>query len=337
MKDINLPALPEPADLSAEALHDRIWNHLIFSIGKDRDAARLPDWRLALSHAIRDQVVLPWFRTTHRVNAEDRKRVYYLSMEFLIGRLLQDAVANLGLEDAAREALAMLNTDYEQVVRNEPDAALGNGGLGRLAACFLDSMSSVGLAAHGYGIRYNHGLFRQSFEDGWQVEEAEDWLAERHVWEFERPEVAVPIGFGGEAGDHGWTPAETVIAAAYDTPIAGWRGAWVNTLRLWSARPTHEFELGAFNRGDFMGAAAPAVFAETISRVLYPDDTTEQGQRAAAEAGVFLHCRIDAQTSSGATCLGSTATVDYAADHAMAIQLNDTHPGHRRTRADPPV
>ena len=288
MKDINLPAIPEPADLSAEALRDRIWNHLIFSIGKDRDAARLSDWRLALSHAIRDQVVLPWFRTTHRVDAEDPKRVYYLSMEFLIGRLIHDAASNLGIEDAAHAAMAMLDVDYDLVVRDEPDAALGNGGLGRLAACFLDSMSSVGLAAHGYGIRYNHGLFRQSFEEGWQAEEAEDWLAERHIWEFERPEVAVPIGFGGVAGPQGWTPADTVVAAAYDTPIAGWRGTWVNTLRLWSARPTREFELDALNRGDFMAAAAPAVLAETISRVLYPDDSTPQGRELRLKQEYFF-------------------------------------------------
>ncbi len=323
MKDIDLPFLPEPSDLTADALCDRIWHHIVFSIGKDRSAARLADWRLALSHAIRDQVVLPWFRTTNRVNAEDRKRVYYLSMEFLIGRLLQDTVSNIGLEATAREALTKLDVDYDVVVRNEPDAALGNGGLGRLAACFLDSMSSIGLPAHGYGIRYNHGLFRQSFEDGWQAEEAEDWLAERHVWEFERPEIAVPIGFGGEAASDRWSPAETVIAAAYDTPIAGWRGAWVNTLRLWSARPQREFALDAFNRGDFMGAAAPAVLAETISRVLYPDDSTPQGRELRLKQEYFFTAasirdilrRFEDQHS------------DLSALPAkVAIQLNDTHP-----------
>lgn len=323
MKDINVPMLPQLADLSAERLRERIWHHLIFSIGKDHEAARLSDWRLALSHAIRDQVVLPWFQTTHRVNAEDRKRVYYLSMEFLIGRLLQDATSNLGLEDMAREAMMSLGADYDEVVRDEPDAALGNGGLGRLAACFLESMSSVGLPAHGYGIRYNHGLFRQSFEDGWQAEEAEDWLAERHVWEFERPEVAVPIGFGGSAGSDHWTPAETVIAAAYDTPIAGWRGTWVNTLRLWSARPTREFALEAFNRGDFMGAAAPAVLAETISRVLYPDDSTPQGRELRLKQEYFFTAasirdilrRFETQHSDLTALPGK-----------VAIQLNDTHP-----------
>jgi starch phosphorylase len=323
MSTIDLPSLPEPASWSAEALRDQVWHHLIFSIGKDREAARLSDWRYALSHAIRDQLVLPWFRTTHRVNAEDRKRVYYLSMEFLIGRLLQDAVSNLGLDQTARDAMAMLGVDYSAVVGDEPDAALGNGGLGRLAACFLDSMSSLGLPAHGYGIRYNHGLFRQSFDGGWQAEEAEDWLAERHVWEFERPEVAVPIGFGGEAGPGGWTPGETVIAAAYDTPIAGWQGTWVNTLRLWSARPTREFALDAFNRGDFMGAAAPSVLAETISRVLYPDDSTPQGRELRLKQEYFF----TAASIQDILRRFETQHSDLAALPAkVAIQLNDTHP-----------
>ncbi|MEM8665582.1 MAG: glycogen/starch/alpha-glucan phosphorylase, partial [Pseudomonadota bacterium] len=267
----------------AAALRQRIEHHLVFSFGKDRHAARLTDWRLALSRAIRDEVVVPWFETTKRVYAEDRKRVYYLSMEFLIGRMLHDATVNLGLEDRAREAMASLGIDYDEVVVDEPDAALGNGGLGRLAACFLDSMSSVGIAAYGYGIRYDHGLFRQGFDHGWQTEQAEDWLAQVHAWEFERPEAAIPIGYGGEVvpttGDAAkWHPASTVIAAAYDTPIAGWRGRWVNTLRLWAAKPTHAFELSAFNRGDFMAAAAPSVLAQTISRVLSPDDSTPEGR-----------------------------------------------------------
>jgi len=174
--------LPDPGPVTAEGLRQQVWHHLVFSIGKNMRSARLSDWRLALSLAIRDQVVLPWFRTTERIYAEDMKRVYYLSMEFLIGRLLEDAANNLGLADAAREAMASLDVDYDKLVADEPDAALGNGGLGRLAACFLDSMSSIGVPAIGYGIRYHHGLFRQSFQDGWQAEEAEDWLSQAHIW-----------------------------------------------------------------------------------------------------------------------------------------------------------
>ncbi|MEM6491391.1 MAG: glycogen/starch/alpha-glucan phosphorylase, partial [Pseudomonadota bacterium] len=166
---------PNPASFTG-GLADDIRRHLMFSVGEAIPNATLRNWRIALSLAIRDRVVEPWFRAGQRSRDQNSKRVYYLSLEFLIGRLLDDAVMNLGLEDEAREALAALDVDYDAVVADEPDAALGNGGLGRLAACFLDSLSTVGVPAFGYGIRYNHGLFRQRFEDGWQVEEAEDWL-----------------------------------------------------------------------------------------------------------------------------------------------------------------
>jgi len=324
MNDHQSPLLPEPEALTVEAMRRSIWQHLVFSIGKDYKAARVSDWRLALSHAVRDRIVLPWFQSTSRTYAEDRKRVYYLSMEFLIGRLIEDASSNLGLTEIAREALADLGVDYDRIVHDEPDAALGNGGLGRLAACFLDSMSTLGIPAMGYGIRYDHGLFRQSFREGWQCEEAEDWLAQSHVWEFERPEAVIGIGFGGEAGHEGvWRPEETVMAAAYDTPIVGWQGRWVNTLRLWSAKPTQAFELQAFNRGDFMGAAAPAILAETISRVLYPDDSTPQGRELRLKQEYFF-------TAASIRDILRRFEVDHqdlrALPEKIAIQLNDTHP-----------
>jgi starch phosphorylase len=317
-------ALGDPVD--AAALRREIEYHLVFTIGKDRRSATVRDWRLALSRAIRDRVVQPWFETTRRVYAEDRKRVYYLSMEFLIGRLLEDAVMNLGLEEAARGALTEIGVDYDAALKDEPDAALGNGGLGRLAACFMDSMSTVGIAAHGYGIRYDHGLFKQSFRDGWQHEEPEDWLTEEHPWEFERREARYPIGFGGEVS-HGerarWRPAETVLAAAYDTPTPGWRGEWVNTLRLWSAKPTKVFDLEPFNRGDFLGAAAPAVLAETISRVLYPDDTTPAGKELRLKQEYFFTA---ASLQDLLRRFFSTHDDAGALPAKVAIQLNDTHP-----------
>ncbi|SMF29657.1 starch phosphorylase [Tistlia consotensis] len=328
MDEVGLTVPPDAGAVSAAELRERVGQHLVFSIGRGATAARLADWRLALSYAIRDRIVVPWFQTAERINAADRKRVYYLSMEFLIGRLLDDAVANLGLESAAREAMAGLGVDYDALVRDEPDAALGNGGLGRLAACFLDSMSAVGVAGLGYGIRYDHGLFRQSFEAGWQAEEAEDWLAQPHPWEFERPEASFPIGFGGSvgpgAGDAGaWHPAETVIAVAYDTPVPGWQGRWVNTLRLWSAKPTREFELQAFNRGDFLGAATPAVLAETISRVLYPDDSTPQGRELRLKQEYFF----TAASIRDILQRFERRHGDLAAlPDKVAIQLNDTHP-----------
>ena len=188
-------------------------------------------------------------------------------------------VAELGSGDTERlvsdmrEALADLGQDYASVMADEPDAALGNGGLGRLAACFMDSLSTLAIPAYGYGIRYEHGLFEQHFENGQQVETAEGWLAQRHAWEFERPEVAYKIHFGGHVADEDghavWHPAETVLASAYDTPVVGWQGRWANTLRLWAAKPIKLFDLESFNRGDYVAANAPERLARTISRVLY--------------------------------------------------------------------
>jgi starch phosphorylase len=317
-----------PGKLTAAELRGEIERHLLYSIGRTAETARPTDWRLALSQAIRDRVVVPWLASGARVREEGRKRVYYLSMEFLIGRLLEDAVSNLGLEDVARAAVAELGQDYDALVQDEPDAALGNGGLGRLAACFLESMSSIGLAGTGYGIRYNHGLFRQGFDDGWQSEQAEDWLGESHAWEFERGEASTCIGFGGHVEDgpdgrRAWHPGETVVAAAYDTPVVGWEGRWINTLRLWSARPTREFELEPFNRGDFIGAAAPAVLAETISRVLYPDDSTPQGKELRLKQEYFF-------TAASIRDILSRFDEEHgdlaALPERVAIQLNDTHP-----------
>ena len=309
-------------------LQAAIHNHLRYSIGKTDSAASLSDWRLALSRAIRDLMVGPWFETTRRIYAEQRKRVYYLSMEFLIGRLLEDAVVNLGLEEEARAALEKLGADFDAVVADEPDAALGNGGLGRLAACFLDSMSTVGVAAYGYGIRYEHGLFRQRFRDGWQVEQPEDWLTQIHPWEFPRAESTYPIGFGGEVHDtadgrRAWAPAETVLAVAYDTPIPGWQGTWVNTLRLWSAQPTQVFDLEPFNRGDFIGAAVPAVLAQTISRVLYPDDSTPQGKELRLKQEFFFTA---ASLRDIVRRFSDRHSNIRELSGKIAVQLNDTHP-----------
>ncbi|HSF95787.1 MAG TPA: glycogen/starch/alpha-glucan family phosphorylase, partial [Thermohalobaculum sp.] len=298
--------------------------HLAHSVGKTPAAAQTSDWRIALTRAVRDRLVAPWFEATRRTYEADRKRVYYLSMEFLLGRLLEDAVVNLGLGEEAAEALAAYGVDYRAVLLDEPDAALGNGGLGRLAACFLDSLSSLGIPAYGYGIRYAHGLFRQRFEDGVQVEAAEDWLSQAHPWEFERPECAYDIGFGGTTGGNGgWRPDTVVSARAYDTPVPGWQGRWTNTLRLWSARATRAFDLEPFNRGDYMAAAAPEVFAETISRVLYPDDSTQIGKELRLKQEYFF-------TSASLQDLlrrFHAGNRDLRALPAkVAIQMNDTHP-----------
>ncbi|WP_340115515.1 glycogen/starch/alpha-glucan phosphorylase [Pelagibius sp. 7325] len=323
------PLILHPESLpDAEALRRAIEYHLRYTTGKNPKAAKLTDWRMAVTRAIRDLVIAPWFETTERVRAERHKRVCYLSMEFLIGRLLEDAIANLGLDEMVRKVVEDFDVDYTALLTDEPDAALGNGGLGRLAACFLDSMSTVGLAAHGYGIRYNHGLFRQSFENGWQTEDAEDWLRQVHPWEFERPETQYRISFGGEVrqhdGHHQWRPDETVLAVGYDTPVPGWRGRWANTLRLWSAKAEREFDLEPFNRGDYMAAAAPSVLAETISRVLYPDDTTEQGKALRLKQEYFFTAASLADILRRFLTHHDTDVTKLP--QFIAIQLNDTHP-----------
>ncbi len=316
-----------PAPLDATTLQAAILHHLTYTIGKDAPKASLHDWRMALSFTIRDQIVAPWFASTRRTWAEDRKRVYYLSMEFLIGRILEDAAINIGLRDMAEQVMAGLGVDFRALVEDEPDAALGNGGLGRLAACFMESMATVGCPAYGYGIRYEHGLFRQRFEGGQQVETPEDWLQQTNPWEFDRPESAYTIGFKGHVetveGREVWVPGETVFASAYDTPVIGWQGEWANTLRLWSAKATTQFDLARFNHGDYAAAAEPEALARTISRVLYPDDTTYAGKELRLKQEFFLT---------------SAALQDilrrYFAEHddinglpdKVAIQMNDTHP-----------
>ncbi len=313
-----------PADLRDSVLH-----HLKYSLGKDADHAVVHDWRMALSLAVRDRITDPWFAATRETYAGQHKRVYYLSMEFLIGRLLQDAIVNLGLLDTAQAAFAELGLPLADVVADEPDAALGNGGLGRLAACFIESLSSLAVPAMGYGIRYEHGLFKQSFRDGRQCEAPEDWLQQRHAWEFERPEARFTIGFGGtvRGGKAGaaavWDPAEGLIAQAYDTPIVGWKGRWANTLRLWSAKPVQIFDLGSFNNGDYLGASAQETGARTISRVLYPDDTTPQGKELRLKQEYFF----TAASLRDVLRRFDTEYNDLALlPDKVAIQLNDTHP-----------
>ncbi len=314
-------------DLTNASLRADILRHLTFTMGKDADHASRYDWRMALSYAIRDRIVGPWFNATRRTNTEDRKRVYYLSMEFLIGRLLEDATNNLGLRDVAQSVMAEFGQDYHDLIEDEPDAALGNGGLGRLAACFMESMATVGCPAYGYGIRYEHGLFRQRFEGGQQVETPEDWLAQNHAWEFPRPESAYTIPFKGQMetknGRDIWLPSETVLASAHDTPVIGWQGKWANTLRLWAAMPTTLFDLERFNRGDYAAAAEPEALARTLSRVLYPDDTTYQGKELRLKQEFFL---TSAALQDILRRYKSAHSDLRALPKYVAIQMNDTHP-----------
>ena len=323
---------PNARDVEVAAFRAAVMAKLTYSVGKDPEHAFEHDWFEAIALAARDHMVDHWMDHTRQAYRRSQKRVYYLSLEFLIGRLLYDSLSNLGLLDIAREAMDGLNVDVERIRLLEPDAALGNGGLGRLAACFMESMSTLGIAAHGYGIRYEHGLFRQAIVDGWQQEQTENWLDFGNPWEFERAEVIYPISFGGSVETitdaegqqrQVWTPGETVRAVAYDTPVVGWRGACVNTLRLWRARALEELHLERFNAGDHLGAVAEVARAESISRVLYPADSTEAGQELRLRQEYFF---VSASLQDLLRRhLNMHDTLLNLSD-AAAIQLNDTHP-----------
>jgi starch phosphorylase len=317
-------ALPRP-DRTPEALRRAILNKLTTHVGRRRAIATPRDWLLATAIVVRDFAVDRWLESLEAAQRQGAKRVYYLSLEFLIGRLLFDNLNNLA---EVREALAGLDVDLDDLRALEPDAALGNGGLGRLAACFMESLATLDIPAYGYGIRYEHGLFRQLIKDGVQAEEPEDWLSFGNPWEFERPEVRYDIGFGGQAetaadGSGTWLPEQRIVAAAYDTPVVGWRGARVNTLRLWSALPGDKLRLDLFNEGDHTGAQTQRMQAEAISKVLYPSDSTPAGEELRLRQEYFFSsASLQDLVRRHIKTFGSLA--NFA--EKTAIQLNDTHP-----------
>jgi len=323
---------PAPRSSDREQLATELLERLKYRIGKDPKVAKPHDWLTAAILVARDRITDKWMDSTRRTYATGAKRVYYLSLEFLIGRLMRDAMTNIGIMDEMRHAFTLLGVDLDVIAELEPDAALGNGGLGRLAACFMESMATVDVPAYGYGIRYVHGLFRQQMADGWQVELPETWLAHGNPWEFERRESSYEIGFGGAVetinigGDKQrfvWKPAERVIATAYDTPAVGWQARRVNTLRLWAANPIDPILLDAFNAGDHIGALRESNKAESLTRVLYPADATPAGQELRLRQEFFF-------------CSASLQDIlrrhlqqypDFSSlPDAVAIQLNDTHP-----------
>jgi glycogen phosphorylase len=326
---ITIPA--EDEDVSA--LRQSVIHKLTYAVGRDPVVATDWDWFMAAALAVRDHVLERWLASTRTNYITQGKRVYYLSLEFLIGRLLHDSLNNLGLVDRMRAALTELGVDYDRLRNVEHDAALGNGGLGRLAACFMESMATLRIAAHGYGIRYNHGMFRQVINDGWQQEYPENWLSFGNPWEVARPDATHLVGFGGTIETlttadgttrYAWHPAETVDAVAYDTPVVGWRGHYANTLRLWSARAADPLALDAFNRGDHAGALAPRVRANAISQVLYPSDETPAGQELRLRQEFFF-TSASLQDLVGRHMRQHNGDIRLLPDKA-AIQLNDTHP-----------
>ncbi|RWG80108.1 MAG: glycogen/starch/alpha-glucan family phosphorylase [Mesorhizobium sp.] len=327
---IEAPALdhPDPKTLAEEVLMS-----LKYRLGKDTTVATPYDWLTASIKVVRDRIVDNWIQATKEAYDQQEKRVYYLSLEFLIGRLMRDAFSNLDLMENMREALASLGVDLDLIAGLEPDAALGNGGLGRLAACFMESMATVDIPAHGYGIRYANGMFRQEIHDGWQVELPETWLDHGNPWEFERRERSFEVGFGGSVESitskdgrlerHVWKPTEHVLAVAYDTPVAGWRAKRVNTLRLWSGMPIDPILLDKFNAGDHIGALAESNKADALSRVLYPADSHMAGQELRLRQEYFF------STASLQDILqrhlSQYGDLKSLPDKA-AIHLNDTHP-----------
>jgi glycogen phosphorylase len=329
---VNSPAPGQPIDeLALSEIKSAILAKLRLAIGKDAGMATRRDWYKAAALALRDRIVHRWLAADKQSYDTGRKRVYYLSLEFLIGRLFTDALNNMGLLALFEAALGDLGVGLSELRKCEPDAALGNGGLGRLAACFMESMATLGIPAIGYGIRYDFGLFRQIINNGWQQEYPDEWLSFGNPWEFQRPEVVYHVHFGGDVehvDDKGrdraiWHPAETVQAVAYDTPIVGWRGQNVNALRLWSARSPDPLRLDVFNTGDYIGAVAEEARAESICKFLYPNDESLAGRELRLRQEYFFvsaslqdlvkrHMEADGQLRS--------------LSQKVAVQLNDTHP-----------
>ncbi|MDR3099883.1 MAG: glycogen/starch/alpha-glucan phosphorylase [Paraburkholderia sp.] len=312
---------------SADALRRSVSNRMMYGVGKDAVTARPQDWLHAAALAVRDRLVERWMVTTRRQYDQDAKRVYYLSMEFLIGRTFSNALLALGIYEPMKEALAGLGVDMESLIDLEPDAALGNGGLGRLAACFLDSMATLGIPGFGYGIRYDYGMFRQQIINGEQVEEPDYWLRSGNPWEFPRPEVQYPVHFGGRTvqsnGTVEWIETHTVNAMAYDTIIPGYATSATNTLRLWSARACEELDLSAFNQGDYQRAVEARNVSENVSRLLYPDDSTMAGRELRLRQEYFF---VSATMQDLIRRYLRTHSTFGRFSDKVAVHLNDTHP-----------
>jgi glycogen phosphorylase len=311
-------------------------NHLVFSCFKTDKVATPRDWYHAAAYTVRDHVVERWVETSSSYYEKDPKRVYYLSLEFLIGRMLSNAALNLGMQDALSDGLGALGRNMESAMEMENDAALGNGGLGRLAACFLDSMATMDIPAAGYGIRYEYGMFKQSIELGQQVENPDNWLRFGNVWEFQRPEATYDIKFYGHVVpvhegnkvSHHWVNAQHVVAIAYDMPVPGYGTETVNNLRLWSAKASKDFDLRQFNDGNYDEAVEERTDSETISRVLYPNDASASGRELRLKQQYFF---VSASIQDILRRFITTREVKTEKDWAelpnkIAIQLNDTHP-----------
>jgi starch phosphorylase len=317
---------------TVEAIRLSFQNHLRYTLAKDEFTATDRDRYYALAMTVRDRLVEKWIATSQQYYRDDVKRVYYLSLEYLIGRVMGNNIINLRLDDAVGRAMEQLGLDWQCLREVERDAGLGNGGLGRLAACFLDSMASLQLPGYGYGIRYDYGIFRQAIRDGQQVEEPDNWLRHGYPWEIERPEYQFFVRFGGRV-EYGpsrsgcmvyrWLPEKTVVGIPYDFPIAGYGNNTVNNLRLWTAKATEEFDLHVFSDGDYVRAYEQKALSENVTKVLYPNDRIEEGRELRFKQQYFF-----------VSCSLQDIVRRYKVGHEdfsqfpdkVAIQLNDTHP-----------
>nr|CAH7756594.1 unnamed protein product [Callosobruchus chinensis] len=332
-KQISVRGIAEVSDVNE--IKKTFNRHLHYTLVKDRNVATSRDYYFALAHTVKDHLVSRWIRTQQYYYEKDPKRVYYLSLEFYMGRSLQNTMINLGIQSSVDEALYQLGLDIEELEELEEDAGLGNGGLGRLAACFLDSMATLGMAAYGYGIRYEYGIFAQKIINGEQQEEPDDWLRFGNPWEKARPEYMLPVNFYGNVIDtpegKKWVNTQVVFALPYDNPIPGYNNNVVNTLRLWSAKSPMDFNLKFFNDGDYIQAVLDRNLAENISRVLYPNDNVFEGKELRLKQEYFL-CAATLQDiirRFKAARFGTrepTRTNFDLMPEKVAIQLNDTHP-----------
>lgn len=322
---------PLTAETAPETVAAELEKCLLTTSGRAPEHASGHDWFLAATAMVR-QALAPQWADTHRRNGRgEQKRVCYLSMEFLLGRLLTDALRNLGLYENCQAALGRFGFDIETIAEQEQDPGLGNGGLGRLAACLLDSMATLGIPAYGYGLRFEYGLFRQEFEEGWQVEHPDTWLHQGSPWEYPRPDISyrVPV-FGrtdaardGDGARVPWTETEDLIAMAHDLPICGYGSDTLNTLRLWAPRAPQEFDTGSFNAGDHSGAVEARTQAEHLTRVLYPDDTSEAGRLLRFRQEYFL---VSASVQDILEQHRRAHVGFLNLPEKVAIAINDTHP-----------
>lgn len=330
----NVPGADAQVPTAAEVAKVKrlLLDQLTYTVGKDVHTATARDWFYALAYAIRERITARWMETMRSYYRADAKRVYYLSMEFLMGRALMNGMLNTGTDAVFVRALGELGLEFAKIRELEHDAALGNGGLGRLAACFLDSMATLGLAGYGYGIRYEYGMFRQAIEAGWQVEHPDNWLRYGNPWEFPRPEVLFQVQFNGRVVSHPdghgttryhWVDTDDVMAMAYDSPIPGYGTPAVNNMRLWAAKASRDFDLGYFNEGNYIRAVEEKNASENLSKVLYPDDTTQMGRELRLKQQYFF---VSASLQDILyRYLRHHPTLDGLPDK-VAVQLNDTHP-----------